>query len=256
MAFLEPFLLSEMTWYEVNQALKETDIAILPTGSIEQHGLHMPLNNDTYSAHEICVLVAKKMAGMKRVIVCPAIPFGLSRHHMPFPGTITLQTQTYINLVKDVCESLIQHGFRKILIFNSHGGNTSALQAVITDLRIDTDALLYVANWWNLGAATITKVCGKPVYHSEESETSLALALNQRVEMDRAKDEIPETESAFIKYDVCSVMEISHASPNFDTLTKSGTIGYATKATKEKGQAFLDDVVNKMCLFIEDIKDI
>ena len=121
---------------------------------------------------------------------------------MAFPGTISLRTATFIELIRDVCRSVIQHGFRKVVIVNGHGGNSAALDVVISELGLETKAHLYLVEFWEIAADVIEKTCGCPVFHADETETSIALALNQRVEMPRFTDVIPKSESSFVKYDL------------------------------------------------------
>jgi creatinine amidohydrolase len=116
-------LLTEMTWPEVEEALRETDVVIIPVGSCEQHGLHLPLGTDMIQALERC----KKIAVRARALVAPVLYVGYSEHHMHFPGTITLSPETLVQVLFEACESLSKHGFKRILLFNNHGGNEEAI---------------------------------------------------------------------------------------------------------------------------------
>ncbi|MFC1732045.1 creatininase family protein [candidate division KSB1 bacterium] len=128
--------LPHMSWYEVEQALKTTDMAIIPVGSIEQHGKHLPLCTDTYAAIERMKLLAQKTD----VLVAPAVYAGLSEHHMGFPGTLTLSPATFEAVVFECAESLIRHGVRKIMIFNGHGGNSVSVANIIQRINQETEA--------------------------------------------------------------------------------------------------------------------
>ena len=250
----EDYLLSKLTWPEVQENLKRNDIAVIPVGSTEQHGKHLPLDNDHYNAFQLSKLVAERLKGEVRLVVCPTIPYGISLHHMAFPGTISLRTETFIELMRDVCRSVIQHGFRKVVIVNGHGGNSAALDVVISELGLETKAHLYLVEFWEIAADVIEKTCGRPVFHADETETSIALALNQRVEMSRATDVIPKSESSFVKYDLYAAPpKVRGALPSFQELTSSGTVGYATRADRENGRKVIEAVIERISAFLIEL---
>jgi creatinine amidohydrolase len=249
------YRLSKLTWPEVSELLQKANIVIVPVGSTEQHGRHIPVDNDHYTATEISKRVALRLRDKVQVVVCPTIPYGISQHHMGFPGTISLRTETFIELMKDVCRSLISHGFRKIVIINGHGGNTPALQIVISELTLETKARLYQTGYWEIGSDIIDETCGRPVFHADEHETSLAFGLDQRVVMAAATDEVPKTESSFIKYDhYATAPKVSgFGLPSFKEITNSGTIGYATRGNKENGTKIVDALVERFCDFLLEL---
>lgn len=250
----EEYLLGRMSWPKVQEALKKSDIAIVPVGSTEQHGRHMPVDNDHYVAFQMAKAVAERLKGKVSVVVCPAIPYGISPHHMGFPGTVTVQTATFIAMMKDISRSLVEHGFRKILFVNGHGGNTAALQTVVSDMRVETGAYFYQTDWWHLGADIIVKICSPPVFHAEETETSVSMAMGQTVELSEARDSMIKTESSFINYDVCAPPpQISGALPLMKEMTENGTIGYASRASREKGVKIMDTVTERICQFLVEI---
>ncbi len=121
------YLLAKMTWPEVEEILKETDIALVPIGAIEQHGPALPVDNDAHIATEFTTRVAERIWSKQKVVVIPTISFGFSPHHMQFKGTITLSESTLANMIVDVCKSLEHHGFKRIILINGHGGNTTAI---------------------------------------------------------------------------------------------------------------------------------
>ncbi|MFC1803912.1 creatininase family protein, partial [Thermoproteota archaeon] len=125
---MKKYWLQEMSWPEVDEALTHTNIALVPVGSTEQHGLHMPLGVDTY----IPMMLAEEVAKKTEVVLTPPLWFADCPHHMGFTGTITLRSETLIELVYDICMSLIKHGFKKILLLNGHTiANNPALMIAI-----------------------------------------------------------------------------------------------------------------------------
>jgi len=165
--------LPHMTWVEVEQALTHTDAVIIPLGSTEQHGRHLPLGTDSFEAVETAKLIAQKAD----VLVAPVVLAGLSSHHMGFPGTITLMPETFEAVVYETAQSLIRHGFRKILIFNGHGGNAVSVAAIIQKINQTTSATAF-----DLGKIEVPRK--EPLYppivwdvHAGVEETSMMLYL-------------------------------------------------------------------------------
>src|SRR5690625_633369 len=124
------YILSKMTWPEIKEALKTAKVAIVPIGAQEQHGYHIAEGCDSYRAEKFCELLGEK--AFPKVVVTPTINYGISPHHMDFPGTITLRPETLINILDDIVNSLSQHGIKKFLFINGHGGNNAAM-AVAAD---------------------------------------------------------------------------------------------------------------------------
>src|SRR4030042_7044695 len=122
---IQKYVIQEMTSPEVREAMKETGIAVVHGGSMEQHGPHLPIKTDTSIGFEVSRRAAAKFHERtgRRVLVAPSIPFGMSLHHMSYPGTVSLQPETLVTVMTEVCLGLARQGFRKVLITSSHGGN-------------------------------------------------------------------------------------------------------------------------------------
>ncbi|HON79357.1 MAG TPA: creatininase family protein [Spirochaetota bacterium] len=131
-----PLLLQEMTWPDVKAYLQRCDMVIIPLGSIEQHGPHLPLGTDTYEAYEMSKLISAKTG----VVVAKVLSVGYSESHMGFPGTITITQETMERVLKETVESLIRHGFRRILFFNYHGGNNLTQTRLVAHINRTTPA--------------------------------------------------------------------------------------------------------------------
>lgn len=134
-------VLAEMTWPEVESALEETQVVLVPTASIEQHGPALPLSVDAIRAREL----GRRVAAELGCFLAPTVRPGLSDHHMDFPGTISLAEETFRAVVSDYCRSLDAHGFREVALFTSHGGNCDALEAAAARADADLDAHVFVA---------------------------------------------------------------------------------------------------------------
>jgi creatinine amidohydrolase len=141
-------MLADLTWTEVKELLLGIDMVLIPTGSIEQHGPGMALKTDIAIATGLCRLVSRKL--YPRVLVAPPVPWGISIHHLNFPGTITLRPQVFIALLKNIVSSLMHHGFTRFMFVNAHGGNTGSLQIACTEIQ-DELKPTYVGFCYNFG---------------------------------------------------------------------------------------------------------
>jgi creatinine amidohydrolase len=154
-------------------------IVIVPIGSIEQHGLHLPIDTDCRTA-EYVARQAACLAEDVPVLVTPLIPFGVSPHHMMFGGTITLRVETVIHVLGDICECIIAHGFDRILILSGHGGNGNTIGAAALELKHRQKRQINAFCWWDLIPEAFEQVREGPsvsIGHSGEMETSTILAL-------------------------------------------------------------------------------
>ncbi|TKX86420.1 creatininase family protein, partial [Halorubrum sp. SS5] len=129
-----------MTWEDAGAAIDDADFAVLPAGSIEQHGPHLPVSTDTLRAdHLTAELVDAADEFDLDLLRLPTLPYGQSEHHMRFPGTVTLSTETYVDVVREIGESVAEHGADRLLILNCHGGNREPLSVAADRLGRDTD---------------------------------------------------------------------------------------------------------------------
>ncbi len=128
-----PILLAQRSWPETRTLLETNEVVLLPVGAHEQHGPGIAMATDTISADGLCRRAAALMGA--RAAVVPAVPFGVSWHHMHFPGTITLTPQTLTALLVEIATSLAQHGFPRVAIVNGHGGNSAAMLTAVEQLR-------------------------------------------------------------------------------------------------------------------------
>src|SRR5262249_39180202 len=126
-AMSDTVLMQELTWPEIKQAIADgKTTAVFACGAVEQHGPHLPTGTDDYLGTAIAERAARIAAN---ALVAPTIRPGLSEHHMHFAGSFTLRPSTFVALIEDYCESLARHGFERIVIFPSHGGNADTMKA-------------------------------------------------------------------------------------------------------------------------------
>ena len=248
------FLLANMTWQEVEERLKECDIAIVPLGSTEQHGPALPVSTDHFIATQFAYRAAEMVWDTHKVVVTPTVTFGFSPHHMQFPGTITLSELTLSSMIADICHSLAQHGFKKLILVNGHGGNETAISNAMHDMHGNIEAKVYHVNWYSLATDKIREVVTPPAYHACDMETSTAWYLGQRVLEDKRVDEPGKVlVPGFVIPDMFAPPPKASVSYNFKEITESGVVGYSTKATKEKGKLIVDIVLERLVKFIKEI---
>ena len=186
-----------MTWLEVEEALTRTDVALIPVGSIEQHGKHLPLGTDSYAAMEACKLIAQRADAL----VTPVVLAGISAHHLGFPGSLTLSPETFEQVVFETAQALIHHGIRKIAIYNGHGGNGASVANVIT--RINNSTVATAVDLGQLELPSVESPYESPAFdwHAGVGETSWMMYLTpQLVQMSAAENPVltfpPEAQEA------------------------------------------------------------
>ncbi|UCH05028.1 MAG: creatininase family protein [Candidatus Thorarchaeota archaeon] len=248
------YYLAKMTWQEVESRLDECDIVLFPIGSTEQHGPALPLDNDHFVAGRFASMSADRLWDDIKVTVAPTIAYGYSPHHMEFKGTVTLQESTLANVIVDVCSSLAQHGFTKIVLVNGHGGNGTAISNALHILRDMGSAKVYHIDWWAMASDKIEEVATKPVFHGCDMETSVSWYLGQRVLEDRRVDEPGrDLVPGFIGADMADTGMRINTTWSMKEISDSGVVGYSTKATKEKGEQVAEVVVDRIVSFIREI---
>ena len=254
-----PKTLFEMTWEEVGEALKKTDIMIIPVGSTEQHGPHLPLGSDSLQGTDLAKRVVARLAqdGVT-VVAAPTIPFGISHHHMKFPGSITLSYGTLQAVIKEVCRSLHVHGFRKFVLLLSHGGNLSTLKLVAEDLALEMpDVKVIVPDWLPVMGARYAETLKSPrtkdEHHSGEGETARMLASTPKlVKMEKAKAYYVKPEhDPYLKKPYTGPVAVVDGGWDMKLATPSGLMGDPTRATAETGERLYGIITDWLCQVIK-----
>lgn len=214
-------------------------VVIVPVAAIEQHGPHLPTMVDTRLGHEVAVRAARKAtAAGTTTLVTPVLWGGISEHHMAFGATLTVSPATFQAILRDVANSLIRHGFTRILISNSHGGNQRAMQHAAETLAMEGNATVVAATYANEAAAAIGELLEDQdgVRHAEEAETSMMLALEPDLVDASALDTLATpTDRAFL-----SAGKASFRWRPFSHVTANGVVGNPTRARADKGEALLE----------------
>ena len=255
---------AEMMWYEIKEAAEADRVAILPMGIYEDHGPHLPVDVDVRLCTGICERAVARIPS--EAVLVPPVVHGYSPHHMDFHGTITIEWDTLIRYIRDVACSLAYHGFKRILIVNGHGSNSSPvdLAARLTILQYEGQILCAAVNHWQIRrvmdvGATLRESDYGGTSHAGEYETSLYLALKpELVDMSKAVDQRSPLSPSF-QSDLLAGTHPQgsgvHMVPYWSAKTPSGVMGDATKATREKGEKLLEAAVSGLVELIRELRD-
>jgi creatinine amidohydrolase len=227
----------ELTAEELRAKAAADAIVILPVGSMEQHGPHLPVGVDTILTEGVCRAAAEAVADKAAVVVAPTLWCGMAEHHMAFGGTFTFDIPTYRAVLLAFLRSIERHGFTRVLIINGHGGNTAALNAFLPDFARETRLRVFAAGYFDLPRADIAPLLEDQtgVQHACEVETSLMMV----VAPDLVRhDRIPE---AFGRREPGSEWRTVPARfRSFKEITASGVNGDARRASRAKGEKLFD----------------
>ena len=235
----------EVEWWrlkaaEINARAAQDAVVILPVGSTEQHGPHLPTQVDALLSGEVARRAARRMAPATPVVVAPTVWSGLAEHHVSLGGTLSLDYQAFFALLQGLCRSLTRQGFRRIFILNGHGGNIAALTVVVNELAVELNVPLAATSYWVLAKDDFGKILErqKNVRHACEAETSMLLAIApDLVDMSKATGTVGPTEREV--GDVIGTDAV-HRWRSFKARTRHGVIGDPSAATAEKGERLLE----------------
>ena len=242
-------LFADMTWPEVNEAVTERRVALIPVGAIEQHGPHLPVDVDNVITIHVCNAVAER--SNRTVVAMPPIHYGYNDHNMDFPGTISIKMQHFIDYCFDVGASLAYQGFKHMIFVNAHGSNASLCDLIARRLTVETDSLAASVNHWQVGWDVISaQLEGGPYAadHACEWETSEYLYIDpSKVQMDKAVDEIPAMRGGpRWLYPSLSDSRKVFFMNYWSRMNDSGVAGTPTLATAEKGRAMVEGTIERL----------
>ncbi|NMH79494.1 creatininase family protein [Pseudonocardia xinjiangensis] len=248
-----PMRLGEMTTVEAAEAVTGSPVVIIPAGAFEQHGPGMPLATDQIRAEAVVDRVVTALGG--RAVIGPALPVGVSPHHLAFTGTVSLTSTTFAALVREYADNLHRHGWRKVLVVTGHGGNNATLTTVAQDLLTTHPDLQFA--WTPVTALAAEVIAGMRVGevhgHSGEAETAQMLFLAPHlVHQDRL------AAGARSRADLGPLAGLAlRGSPptltvRYDRLSENGVLGDPRRATSEDGAAIVDAVVRRIVAFVEE----
>jgi creatinine amidohydrolase len=245
-------LLAELTRERIRQ-LAPNAVAILPTASIEQHGPHMPVITDTLLCSTVAQRAAERAAEQISVLVTPTLCFGNSHHHRPFPGVLSLTSQTFMTAVTEVLEGLVLSGFRKLVVLNGHGGNTDSNNVVGLEFvhRLGHPVSIATGAYWDIARAALVEkgliTSNLIPGHAGQFETAMVMALRPELVSEEGMKQVEDqstTKGLFA--------DLAGATVQRHNAWASGP-GYTDNpaiATAEQGEALLAVIVERVADFL------
>jgi creatinine amidohydrolase len=245
-----------LTSPEVDALDREVTILVLPIGSVEQHGNHMPVGTDTILAEAVSLAAAEQSDS---VVVLPSPWYGFSAHHMRFPGSVSLRAETLMAICEDIVGSVVAHGFRRVLIVNGHGGNGGIIDVLAATLgnRHYGRARIATLTYFTLAREAIAMLRRSPpggMGHACEFETSMVQHIRpELVKLDRAVGTYPDPGSSYLTTDLIGsqAVRVYH---DFGDLSPTGTLGDPSLASPEAGAAFFNACAQALADFISDFR--
>ncbi len=247
--------LAEMNYLQVEAYLKTSDTILIPVGSLENHGKHMPLGTDTMIPDRI----AKLLSEQSDVLIAPTVNYGATDDLVGFPGTISLGTEGLIALLRTIVDQLYGYGFRHFIVLNGHGGNTAALNTVGMHLY-RKGAYLAILNWWQMAGQLVPEWAGG---HGGGEETAGVMAIDPKLVKreyldlpegthNDVSEELPYGAWTTVRYKGANVTiprEIRH-------ITDNGWLGHSFpddlpgRATEEWGRKMLQTMADYVADFV------
>ena len=249
-------LYSSQNYVRIRQAAEQA-VVVLPLGAIEQHGPHMAVSTDT----DIVTMVAmgaEEILGDK-IVLAPTLPIGSSHHHLEYGGTLSLSPALYTQVIVDLVSSLLQNGFRRIVLLNGHGGNITPVKQALAILSHQYDEALQpniaLATYWELAGdvfAGAPPMESPALSHACEYETSLMLHLfPEKVQMDLTERATRPDSNGYVGWEDDEPYRGVTVFKQTAYISGNGSSGMPHLATAEKGVHLYEHAVKSLVKFLE-----
>jgi creatinine amidohydrolase len=228
--------LGSKTWEDAEDAIAEANFVVLPTGSIEQHSVHLPVSVDTLRAEnlsrELVEAAPERDLSMVRL---PTLPYGYSEHHMRFAGTVTLMPDTYQQVLEDIGASVAENGAERLLIVNCHGGNRSPMKLAADRIQRDHGVEVYPVHWTNYAREQLNEEFEGDWGHAGDHETSFTELFHPDLVKEDRKE--PQTQKADYE---------ARQYAYFGDITEQGGTGDPTNADAEFMERVVADTTERI----------
>ena len=234
-------------------------VAVLPVAATEQHGPHLPVSVDTSLVNGVIEAALPYLPSDLPVLFLPTQAVGKSNEHARFPGTLTLSAKTVIAVWMELGECVAKAGVKKLVLFNSHGGQVSIMDIVARDLRAKHDLIVYSTNWYSLPLAPEVEGLFSPEehrfgIHAGDIETSMMLALRpQCVEMAQAQDFKSSSQWRSQHFPILGNGKSAKLGWQMQDYNVMGAAGNAALATVEKGKALIEASAQQLALLLAEV---
>jgi creatinine amidohydrolase len=248
---------AEMTWIDFQETDMAEVIAVLPVAAVEQHGPHLPLGVDAFIMEGYLAKVVERLPAELPVLFLPAQTCGCSIEHMDFPGALSLSAATAMRAWTELGECVFRSGCRKLVLLNSHGGNSALLDIVAHDLRARFGMLVVMASWRRFGFPDGLFSADEALHgiHAGDIETSLMLSFRpDLVRLDKAADFISASAGMEGDFNWLRAGRPTGFGWMAQDLSSSGAMGDAGAATEEKGAACADYGATAFVELLQDVE--
>ena len=243
--------LAELNYAHVKE--QHYEVAVIPIGCTEPHNLHLPYGMDTLEGDLIGDHICQAACdGGAKVVLLPTIPYGTVSNQQACPFSINVNPSSLFAFVADVVESLVNHGIRKIVLLNSHGGND--FKPLLRELYGKTEARLFLCNWYEMVRDVRPEIFEHPDDHAGEMETSIALAYCPDLVGRHADGTLMADDGATAetRFEAVNQGWVSITRPWHLFTTNAGS-GYAHAATPEKGRRLIEIIVSRLAPFLVEL---
>ena len=237
-------------------------VAVLPVAAIEQHGPHLPVGVDTTLVDSVIGAALPHLPAALPVLFLPTQQVGKSNEHIRFPGTLTLSTQTLVALWTELGACVARAGLRKLVLFNSHGGQVSVMDLVARDLRTAHDLIVYSANWFSLPLGDAVNGLFPPEehrfgIHGGDMETSMMLAARGHlVDMSQAQHFHSSAEERAARYPILGNGYSAKLGWQMQDYHPLGAAGNAANASADKGRALIDAAGLQLARLLQEVSSL
>jgi creatinine amidohydrolase len=237
-------------------------VAILPVAAIEQHGPHLPVSVDTTLVDAVIQASLPHLLADLPILFMPTQQVGKSNEHLRFPGTLTLSAETLMRVWNELGACVARAGIKKLVLFNSHGGQVSVMDIVARDLRVHHDLIVFSANWYTmpLGAQVEGQFSADEMrfgIHAGDMETSMLLATRpQFVDMSQARDFKSSAQARATDYPIVGNGKSAKLGWQVQDYNPMGAAGNASIATAEKGAMVIEAAGAQLALMLAEISSL
>ncbi|MGH2557758.1 MAG: creatininase family protein [Thermomicrobiales bacterium] len=262
-AVQQEYRYEKLTWPEINEAVRQEKVVVLPVGSVEQHGHHLPLDVDFRCATTICLAAGERAPA--DMLVMPPVNYGYCHHVMDFPGTINVEPTTFVNLLVDITRSVAYHGFKKIVLVNGHGSNMPLVEQAGRQTNLQTDAICCTLGWWHLVTDywnSIRESGRGGCAHACELETSVYLHMDEAgVRKDRIKGALPDYMTKIPGGEEWQYVDLTMGTGPAaiiswtSSYSETGSFGAPELATAEKGKLVFDHAADRLAAMVKWLRE-
>jgi creatinine amidohydrolase len=252
MAKPRPWILSELCHADLKE--RKIEVAVLPLGATEPHNLHMPYGTDCYqldAVAEAAGRIAHERGGAgAKVVFLPTLPFGVNTNYFQIPGGLacSLNPSTMLAVVRDIVDSMVRRGVRKVVLLNGHGGNE--IKPILRELHAQTPAFLCLCDWYRVGFDRYKEIFDRPGEHADEMETSMGLAFFPDLMRPLSTADagaVPPTMFEAINKGWVAITRPWHVA------TTNTGVGDPSAATADKGRRLMETVSSRLADFLAEL---